>query len=193
MEQNKSDEFQKAPQQESPRMVFKTTAGKEFNLADELNGKSRFYMSSSEDKHTGDYYAFDLIDLFSRRYGVREELYRKTMPKLFEWAAKKEGGFDEDFLAVTERVLDTTCAKMNVGDSYRRDAYGLREEDRPIYYAWVYGQVEAIKEFIWDDPAMAEKKKQLVEAAKRSMLLKYGRNEHHPLAFPDRAKDAPSR
>jgi hypothetical protein len=123
--------------------------------------------------------------MFQER-GVTDQMYLKTMPKFFEWAAKKDGGYDSDFLAVAERMFDYTATDMNLGNSYRNMLpWEINVADRPIFYARAYGKIEAIRSFMWDHPAAGELKQRLIESSRQSIVAKYSleKGYTHPLSL----------
>jgi hypothetical protein len=189
------------PRPDGPQLVF-TIAGKEVNIADALSREMsrnkglfdydirREAASTPEKYKPGDDYALDWLRMF-RQDGVTDEMYLRTMPKFFEWAAKPEGGFDEDFLAVAERIFDATCVDMKMGDSYRN--YGSNhpssvrrpEVDKVAYYSRAYGQLKGFKIFIWNDKSLAARRQEYIDASRDSLLIRYG-DARHPLVLPRR-------
>jgi hypothetical protein len=105
---------------------------------------------------------------------------------------KTEGGFDEGFLAVSEQIFDTTMKEMGfegrgyaitVG-SHPRNPSVASDQDRVAFYSRAYGELKGFKKYIWDDPAQAAKKQEYVDAAKQSLVTKYGTS--HVLSHPRR-------
>jgi len=111
---------------------------------------------------------------------VTIEEYKDAMPNLLNMAEKPGGGFDQDFISVTVRQFDRMWARMTDGRSLVR--FGSPNFDKQIpnrreYFARAFGRVEAIKDFIWDDPGMAGKKAELIENA--NVGLQQMRPEYH--------------
>jgi len=141
----------------------------------------QFRMPGEEfvNQNPGDLAASYLLDKLHRSHVTIEE-YKETMPNLLKMAEKPGGGFDKDFISVTVRQFDRIWARMTDGRSLVR--FGSPDFDKHIpnrreYFARAYGRVEAIKDYIWDNPGTAGKKAELIETANLGMQT--ARPEYH--------------
>jgi len=157
-----------------PRLTF-NILGNEVNLEEFLSSDwkkrdaARVWLSNLKlEEQRPDEEAAECLVRGLEKSHVTIEEYKETMPKLLQFAAKEGGGFDKDFISVTVREFDRTWARMTDGQSIDRFGsvnFDKHIENRREFFARAYGRVEAIKDFIWDDPVMAAKKEQLIENA----------------------------
>jgi hypothetical protein len=143
---------------------------KQFNILDALDKRDLRFGVPVDAMKPGDGAAQYLLRTFESMHVTRRE-YLGTMGRLLEYAAKKEGGYDADFIATYLHLVDKTQEKMGMPHTLEGDPYRLNEEQRMIFFSRVYGQMEAIRENIWNDPSMENKKKQIVSNAKAALPL----------------------
>jgi hypothetical protein len=118
-----------------------------------------------EKQDPGDQAAATLLDALHRSHVTIEE-YKDTMPQLLEFAEKKGGGFDKDFIAVTLNEFDKVAKKMELPQSLMLGRPDFdRVKNRGEYFSRVYGRVEAMKGMIWDNPEGAAIKQDRIQRA----------------------------
>jgi hypothetical protein len=130
---------------------------KQFNVLDALDKRELRIDAPVNAKKPGDGAAQYLLRTFESMHVTRKE-YLGTMGRLLEYASKKEGGYDADFIAVYLNLMSKTQDKMGMPHTLESDPTRLNEEQRMVFFSRVYGQMEAIRENIWNDPSMADKK-----------------------------------
>jgi hypothetical protein len=118
-----------------------------------------------ENQNPGDVAAGTLLYGLHRSHVTIEE-YKDTMPQLLEFAAKKDGGFDKDFIAVTLWEFDKVASKMELPNDLMLGSPDFdRIKNRREYFSRVYGRVEALKGMIWNNPAGVTIKQDRIQRA----------------------------
>ena len=126
-----------------PRELF-TIGGEQFNILNVLRDNTIISVQVDKLQH-GDDAAMDLIRRF-QNIGVTPKEYHIAMPRLLEYAAKEEVGFDADFIDVTQFLMSYTL------DRTPGDIKALGSSDTRIaYFANVYGRLEMIQALIWKE------------------------------------------
>lgn len=98
---------------EPPRMEF-NIGGNHVNLEDALSsdGNKRYSTLTMHDAKPGDRDAQRLLYILQDNAKLTIEEYRVAMPRLFENAAKKEGGFDRVYIGLFLKSCDITARRM---------------------------------------------------------------------------------
>lgn len=144
-----------------PRGVF-TIGGTQLNIRAHLDGLQTTPHYWLDKMKPGDDEARDLIRTL-KCWNVTSNEYFTAMLRLLELAAKEGGGFDADFIDVTKYFMKKVISRRG---GFGKVIYG-NEIARVAYFADVYGQLQAVKDGIWNDPDMTIAKQQLLTLAKK--------------------------
>jgi hypothetical protein len=130
----------------------------------------------------GDAAAQRLLYILENIAKITIEEYRLAMPRLFEHAAKKEGGFDKAYIGLFLKSCDSTALKMGeeLGDPWLAHTWrhGLEKELRIPFYSRAYAYTEALRDQFSGhplDPNLDLK----TRAETRQRLEEIGRENHH--------------
>jgi hypothetical protein len=141
-----------------------TIAGKQFDILQFLDFH-RMPVIYVNETRPGDDEALKLLYTLEN-LGVTSDEYRTAMPNFFRLAAKKEGGFDADLIIVARYLMKRVVDRRG---GERKLLYQSTPEDRIAYFADVYGQLQAMKDFVWRSPELADHKKNIIEFAKKEI------------------------
>lgn len=138
-------------------------------LDSEMYDVDRLYPFLPEKMKPGDFEAFEILRDLSY-VGTTSRDYSIAMPRLFEYAAEPDGGFDADFLNVTHYFIKKILSRRGgMTKVILSEAIGDSASDAHIkriaYLSDVYGHVQAMRDIIWRDPAMEGTKKRAIEIA----------------------------